>query len=206
MELSDKSKFSVKSGAEHYEKKEDTIKKALQRGGLKGHKDIFGCWWFYKKDGDEYFYGPALPDWIRLEPLLICFGLSRYLVGKVIDDGTIEAKCHKRIWYVNLYSWNRYLVSIRMIRINIDESSFREFKTKNSITAAEAADICKIANENRRVIIYLWWKGNVWACWSNKSIIHLIKLEISIAEEIRISVCGNGANQVSNLVYEKLAT
>ncbi len=198
-------KFSLKQGAEYYGKNPASVKRALVRGALVGYKDINGWWWFYKKNGDEYFHGPAFPEWGRFICLFTCCGISRYLATNARDEGLFESKRHHYEWYIKLYEWSQYLISTGMINVNIDHSSFVEFNTKISIGTAEATDVCRIVNENPRTLIYLWVEGGVWIYWCNRPMIHLINLEIFKGEKVRAQVYGNSADEVSRLIYEKLA-
>ena len=97
------------------------------------------------------------------------------------------------------------MVSLEMIYINTEQSSSINCITKKAICIEQAIDICRTACKNRRVLIYLGWRGKLWVCYANRSIIHLIKLEIPRGDEVGILVFGNGAIEVSRLVYKKLA-
>lgn len=198
-------RFSVLEGARYYRKSKRAIQKALKNECLPGKKDTNDCRWFYKKDGDIYFHGLPFPENAKLQGLLACFGIGRYLVDKITDDGTIEVNIHKRIRYVVLYTWNRYLVSIGKIDIDIEESAFREFKTKNSIGKTEAKDICRIAKEHSEVLVYLWAHGEVWVCWGDQTLSTLIKMKVIKNEEIRISVFGYEAKETAALICKELA-
>ena len=90
-------RFSVSGGARHYHKSKRAIQKALKNEQLSGKKDSNGCGWFYKKDGDIYFYGLSFPENAKLQGLLSCFGVGRYLADKISDDGTMRLSHYSKM-------------------------------------------------------------------------------------------------------------
>lgn len=198
-------KFSVESGSDYYKKSKNSIRIALRRGYLTGYKDTNGWWWFYKNDSDEYYYGPLFPIYGRFSCLLLCFGISRYRASVAREEGKFLSKKYRRDWCINLYGWTGFMISVGMIDVNITQSASLSCVTKKDIWVEKAVDICRIASANQRVLIYLGWRGRLWACYANRSMIHLIKLEIPRGDDVGILVFGNGADDIMNQVQHQIA-
>ena len=108
--------LSIKDVSQQYNQKIRTVRGALQRGYLKGHKDINSQWQIRPEDAEYYFTPPCPNCWISFTVASLYFSIKKEKLYKLRDEGAFAICIYKKTIYAKIKDLLPTLVALGYLR------------------------------------------------------------------------------------------
>lgn len=153
--------LSIKDIAELYSVNSKSTQKALERGHLKGKKDINGCWRIEEEDVKNYYEEPSFPDWLPIKLCIFQYGLSKQKIIEAVEEGGLNGRHYRCGWYIHYFKLKENVLKMR------SEETFSKIKEQVTITVLNkegihirpASCIGRIVMDHPSAHIYMGFQG-----------------------------------------------
>ena len=199
--------LSIKEITEIYDQKCVSVKRALQKGLLKGEKDAEGKWRVLKEDVEKYYLPPKEPEWSTLECVSINFGVTIQKLTEDMQEGILITKKFKGVWYVYYEDLNVY-VRKRKLQPKKEEcwceKAWGSFVVINSngIHMRPSGVICEICRKYGGVVIFLKYERFTWSYTGWGSMGRLLSLEIGMGANINVEAWGKDSRKAVDTLLD----